>query len=72
MKPFKKNYRYPWEVIKKALTMYHKSPISFRDVSKKLEEQEIYVSYKTIYDWNKKLGEEYNTKINGLQDMIKK
>jgi transposase-like protein len=64
IRPFKKNHRYPWDVVLKAITFYYKEMlISYRDVSKMLEKEGVAVSHKTIMMWDKKYSEEIFGKI---------
>jgi putative transposase len=49
-------HRYPPAIIQKAIWLYFRFPLSFRDVEEMLAEREIDVSYETIRRWVLKFG----------------
>lgn len=57
--PSYRNHRYPAEVISHAVWLYHRFPLSFREVEELLLERGIIVSYETIRRWCAKFGPGY-------------
>ncbi len=49
-------YRFPPEIISRAVWLYHRFCISFRDVEDLLTERGIVVSYETIRQWCNTFG----------------
>ena len=52
-------YRFPSEIISRAVWLYHRFCISFRDVEDLLAERGIVVSYETIRQWCNTFGPVY-------------
>ena len=52
-------YRFPPEIISRAVWLYHRFCISFRDVEDLLAERGIVVSYETIRQWCNTFGPVY-------------
>jgi putative transposase len=57
--PSYKGYRYPAEVIAHAVWLYHRFPLSFREVEELLLQRGITVSYETIRQWCATFGSLY-------------
>jgi putative transposase len=54
-----KGHRYPVEVISHCVWLYHRFPLSFREVEELLLERGVTVSYETIRRWCVKFGQQY-------------
>ncbi|MET9793533.1 IS6 family transposase [Streptomyces canus] len=57
--PSYKGHRYPVEVISHCVWLYHRFPLSFREVEELMLERGIVVSYETIRRWCGKFGQSY-------------
>jgi putative transposase len=49
-------YRYPPEIISRAVWLYHRFCLSFREVEDTLAERGVTVSYEAIRQWRRKFG----------------
>ena len=58
-----KGYRYPIEIIRYAIWLYHRFTVSLRDVEEMLMCRGITVSYETIREWGIKFGQTYANEI---------
>ncbi|WP_372516522.1 IS6 family transposase [Streptomyces noursei] len=56
-------YRFPVEVIGHAVWLYHRFPLSFREVEGLLFERGVTVSYETIRAWCAAFGPEYAARL---------
>ncbi|MFE7766462.1 IS6 family transposase [Streptomyces sp. NPDC057438] len=54
-----KGHRYPVEVISHCVWLYHRFPLSFREVEELMLERGIVVSYETVRRWCAKFGQRY-------------
>jgi putative transposase len=54
--PSYKGHRYPVEVISHCVWLYHRFPLSFREVEELMLERGIVVSYETIRRWCGRFG----------------
>ena len=54
-----RGHRFPPEIISRAVWLYHRFCLSFRDVEDLLAERGVTVSYETIRHWCRKIGTEY-------------
>ena len=54
--PSYKGHRYPREIIAHCVWLYHRFPLSFREVEEMMLERGIVVSYETIRQWCAKFG----------------
>ncbi|MDQ0828231.1 transposase-like protein [Streptomyces achromogenes] len=54
-----KGHRYPVEVISHCVWLYHRFPLSFREVEELMLERGVTVSYETIRRWCAKFGQAY-------------
>jgi putative transposase len=54
-----KGHRYPVEVISHCVWLYHRFPLSFREVEELLLERGVTVSYETVRRWCVKFGQQY-------------
>ena len=57
--PDYRGYRLPREIIGRAVWLYHRFTLSFRDVEDLLAERGITVSYATVRQWSAKFGPAY-------------
>jgi putative transposase len=57
-------FRYPVEVINHCVWLYHRFPLSFREVEEMMMERGVVVSHETIRQWCRKFGQTY---ANGLR-----
>ena len=65
-----KGHRFPAEIIGRAVWLYHRFTLSFRDVEDLLAERGIIVSYETIRSWCSKFGPEYARKVRRRQGRL--
>jgi transposase-like protein len=54
-----KGFRFPAEVISHAVWLYHRFPLSFREIEELLLARGIIVSHETIRAWCEKFGPRY-------------
>jgi putative transposase len=62
--PSYKGFRFPVEIINHCVWLYHRFPLSFREVEEMMLERGIVVSHETIRQWCAKFGQTY---ANGLR-----
>ncbi len=62
--PSYKGFRYPVEIISHCVWLYHRFPLSFREVEEMMMERGIVVSHETIRQWCRTFGQTY---ANGLR-----
>jgi putative transposase len=62
--PSYKGFRYPTEIISHCVWLYHRFPLSFREVEEMMMERGVVVSPETIRAWCQKFGQTY---ANGLR-----
>ncbi|MFJ1847460.1 IS6 family transposase [Streptomyces sp. NPDC088146] len=62
--PSYKGHRYPVEVIAHCVWLYHRFPLSFREVEELMLERGVVVSHETVRRWCAKFGQAY---ANGLR-----
>ncbi|MEY9988355.1 transposase-like protein [Streptomyces sp. V4I8] len=65
--PSYKGFRFPPDVIAHAVWLYHRFPLSFRDVEELLFERGIQVSYEAIRLWCERFGPEYARRLHRRQ-----
>ena len=65
-----KGHRFPAEIIGRAVWLYHRFTLSFRDVEDLLAERGIIVSYETIRFWCLKFGPEFAGAIKRRQGRL--
>ncbi|MCC5480486.1 IS6 family transposase [Streptomyces barringtoniae] len=65
--PSYKGFRFPPEVIAHAVWLYHRFPLTFRDVDELLFERGIQVSYETVRLWCERFGPEYARRLRRRQ-----
>ena len=58
-----KRYRFPSEIIRYSVWLYHRFNLSFRDIDDLLAEGGIAVSYEAIRLWCNKFGPQYARKL---------
>jgi putative transposase len=59
-----KGHWYPVEVISHCVWLYHRFPLSLREVEEMMMARGVIVSYETIRGWSRKFGQAY---ANGLR-----
>ncbi|MFE2091503.1 IS6 family transposase [Streptomyces sp. NPDC059460] len=59
MAPSYKGYRFPTEVVAHCVWLYHRFPLSFREVEELMLARGVTVSYESIRQWCAKFGPEY-------------
>jgi putative transposase len=57
--PSYKGHRYPAEIIAHCVWLYHRFPLSFREVEELMLERGVVVSYETVRRWCAKFGQAY-------------
>ena len=63
-------YRFPAEIIRYAVRLYHRFSLGFRDVEELLAEQGILVSYEAIRLWCRKFGPSHANKLRKRQGLL--
>ena len=58
-----KRFRFPPEIISHCVWLYHRFPLSFRDVQELMLERGVDVSYETIRAWCDRFGQEYANQL---------
>ena len=58
-----KGHRYPAEIIAHCVWLYHRFPLSFREVEELMLVRGVIVSYETIRQWCAKFGPEYACRL---------
>lgn len=56
-------HRFPAEIIRYAVWLYHRFALSFRDVEELLFERRIVVTYETVRAWVEKFGERFAAEL---------
>jgi putative transposase len=62
--PSYRGFRYPAEIVSHCVWLYHRFPLSFREVEELMLARGITVSYETVRQWCAKFGQAY---ANGLR-----
>jgi len=57
--PSYRGFRFPVEIISHCVWLYHRFPLSFREVQEMMLERGIVVSHETIRQWCAKFGQTY-------------
>ena len=57
--PSYRGFRFPVEIISHCVWLYHRFPLSFREVEEMMLERGIVVSHETIRQWCAKFGQAY-------------
>ena len=65
--PSYRGYRFPAEVISRAVWLYYRFGLSFRDVEDLFAERGITVTYETIRQWCLTFGIDYARRLRGRQ-----
>ena len=63
-----RGYRFPADIIGRAVWFYHRFTLSFRDIDDLLAERGMEVSYETVRQWCMKFGPEYARLIQKPQN----
>jgi transposase-like protein len=58
-----KGHRYPPEIIAHCVWLYHRFPLSFREVEELMLQRSVVVSYETIRQWCAKFGQVYANRL---------
>jgi putative transposase len=58
-----RGFRFPPEVISHRVWLYHRFPLSFRDVQELMLERGVDVSYETIRAWCDRFGQQYANQL---------
>ena len=58
-----KGHRYPPEIIAHCVWLYHRFPLSFREVEELMLQRGVVVSYETIRQWCAKFGQAYANQL---------
>ena len=58
-----KGHRYPGEIIAHCVWLYHRFPLSFREVEELMLVRGVVVSYETIRAWGAKFGQAYANQL---------
>ena len=58
-----KNYRFPVEIISRAVWLYFRFCLSFREVEELLRERGVVVTYEAIRKWRRKFGQQYANQL---------
>ena len=58
-----KGHRYPGEIIAHCVWLYHRFPLSFREVEELMLQRGVVVSYETIRAWCAKFGQAYANQL---------
>ena len=58
-----KGLRFPPEIISHYVGLYHRFPLSFRDVQELMLQRGVEVSYATIRAWCDRFGQEYANQL---------
>ena len=58
-----KGHRYPAEIIAHCVWLYHRFPLSFREVEELMVVRGVIVTYETIRQWCAKFGPEYACRL---------
>ncbi len=62
--PLYKGFRFPVEIISHCVWLYHRFPLSFREVQEMMLQRGVVVSHETVRQWCAKFGQTY---ANGLR-----
>jgi len=62
-----KGHRYPPEIIAHCVWLYHRFPLSFREVEELMLTRGVVVSYETIRQWCAKFGQAYANQLRRRQ-----
>ena len=61
--PSYRGFRFPAEIIGHCVWLYHRFPLSFREVEEMVLERGVVVSYETIRQWCSKFGQTYANEL---------
>ena len=62
-RPSYKGFRFPAEIISHCVWLYHRFPLSFREVEEMMLERGVVVSHETIRQWCYKFGQTYANEL---------
>jgi putative transposase len=57
--PSYKGFHFPVEIISHCVWLYHRFPLSFREVEERMMERGVVVSHETVRQWCAKFGQTY-------------
>ena len=69
-KPSYRRHRFPSEIISRAVWLYHRFCLSFREVEELLAERGVIVTYETIRQWCLKFGLDYARHLKKRQGRL--
>ena len=58
-----KGHRYPVEIISHCLWLYHRFPLSVREVEEMMRARGVLVTYETIHQWCRKVGQTFANQL---------
>ena len=58
-----KGHRYPCEIIAHCVWLYHRFPLSFREVEELMSQRGVVVGYETIRRWSAMFGQVYANRL---------
>jgi putative transposase len=61
--PSYKGFRFPVEIISHCVWLYHRFPLSFREVEEMMMERGVVVSHETVRQWCAKFGQTYANQL---------
>ena len=61
--PLYKGFRFPVEIISHCVWLYHRFPLSFREVEEMMMERGVVVSHETVRQWCAKFGQTYANQL---------
>jgi putative transposase len=61
--PSYKGFRFPVEIISHCVWLYHRFPLSFREVEEMMMERGVVVSHETVRQWCTKFGQTYANQL---------
>ena len=61
--PSYKGFRFPVEIISHCVWLYHRFPLSFREVEEMMMERGVVVSHETVRQWCAKFGQTYASQL---------
>jgi putative transposase len=61
--PSYKGFRFPVEIISHCVWLYHRFPLSFREVEEMMLERGVVVSHETVRQWCAKFGQTYANQL---------
>jgi transposase-like protein len=60
-----KGHRFPVEIISHCVWLYHRFPLSLREVQEMMAQRGVIVSHDTIHQWSRKFGQVFASRVRG-------